>query len=126
MIAPKPSSISKFKFFLENGYEKVDIQWWPNSHENMLPTAKSMKRNLRSFLQRQNKTSNRRCMVPVYDLWVYGRYRAIIYTWVDVSGLAWAVPPDDDDVYLRLQNGKGLHNLVYVSYVKHINPACKS
>jgi hypothetical protein len=29
----------------------------------------------------------------------------------------------DDDVYLRLQHGKGFHNLVYISYVKHINPA---
>jgi hypothetical protein len=26
---------------------------------------------------------------------------------------------DDDDVYLRLQHGKGLHNLVYISYVGH-------
>jgi hypothetical protein len=24
---------------------------------------------------------------------------------------------DDDDVYLRLQHGKGFHNLVYISYV---------
>jgi hypothetical protein len=31
--------------------------------------------------------------------------------------------PDDDEVYLRLQHGKGFHNLVYMSYVKHINPA---
>jgi hypothetical protein len=30
---------------------------------------------------------------------------------------------DDDDVYLRLQHGEGFHNLVYMSYVKHINPA---
>jgi hypothetical protein len=30
---------------------------------------------------------------------------------------------DDDDVYLRLQHGKGFHNFVYMSYVKHINPA---
>jgi hypothetical protein len=29
----------------------------------------------------------------------------------------------DDDVYLRLQHGKGFHNLVYKSYVKYINPA---
>jgi hypothetical protein len=30
----------------------------------------------------------------------------------------------DDDVYLRLQHGKGFHGLVYTSYVKHIiNPA---
>jgi hypothetical protein len=34
--------------------------------------------------------------------------------------------PDDDDVYLRLQHGKGFHNLVYMSYVKHINPASKA
>ena len=33
---------------------------------------------------------------------------------------------DDDDVYLRLQNGKGFHNLVYMSYVKHIYPASKA
>jgi hypothetical protein len=25
---------------------------------------------------------------------------------------------DDDDVYLRLQHGKGFHNLVYVSYTQ--------
>jgi hypothetical protein len=33
---------------------------------------------------------------------------------------------DDDDVYLRLQHGKGVHNLVHISYVKHINPASKA
>jgi hypothetical protein len=33
---------------------------------------------------------------------------------------------DDDDVYLRLQHGKASHNLVYMSYIKHINPACKA
>jgi hypothetical protein len=27
----------------------------------------------------------------------------------------------DDDVYLRLQHGKGFHDLVYMSYIKHIN-----
>jgi hypothetical protein len=32
---------------------------------------------------------------------------------------------DDDDVYLRL-NRKGFHNLVYISYVKPINPASKA
>jgi hypothetical protein len=32
---------------------------------------------------------------------------------------------NDDYVYLRLQHGKGFHNLVYVSYVKHINPSNK-
>jgi hypothetical protein len=30
-----------------------------------------------------------------------------------------------DDVYLRLQHGKGFHNLVFMSYVKYINPASK-
>jgi hypothetical protein len=30
---------------------------------------------------------------------------------------------DDDDVYLRLQHGKGFHNLVYMSYVRHIKPS---
>jgi hypothetical protein len=30
---------------------------------------------------------------------------------------------DDDDVYFKLQQRKGFHNLVYMSYVKHINPA---
>jgi hypothetical protein len=30
---------------------------------------------------------------------------------------------DNDNVYLGLQHGKGFHDLVYVSYVKHINPA---
>jgi hypothetical protein len=33
---------------------------------------------------------------------------------------------DDGDVYLRLQHGKGFHNLVYMSYAKHINPASKA
>jgi hypothetical protein len=33
---------------------------------------------------------------------------------------------DDDDDYLRLQHGKAFHNLVYMSYVIHINPACKA
>jgi hypothetical protein len=31
-----------------------------------------------------------------------------------------------DDVHLRLQYGKRFHNLVYMSYVKHIHPACKA
>jgi hypothetical protein len=35
-------------------------------------------------------------------------------------------PDDDDDVYLRLQHGKGFHNLVYLSYVKQMNPASKA
>jgi hypothetical protein len=34
--------------------------------------------------------------------------------------------PIDDDVYLRLQHGKGFHKLVYMSYVKHVNPASKA
>jgi hypothetical protein len=34
-------------------------------------------------------------------------------------------PCDDDDVYFRLQHGKEFHNLVYMSYVKHINPSNK-
>jgi hypothetical protein len=33
---------------------------------------------------------------------------------------------DDDDDYLRLQHGKGFHNLVYMFYVKHTNPASKT
>jgi hypothetical protein len=33
---------------------------------------------------------------------------------------------DDDDFYLRLQHEKGFHNLVYMSYVKHIKPAKKA
>jgi hypothetical protein len=33
---------------------------------------------------------------------------------------------DDDDVYLRSQHGKGFYNLVYMSYVKCINLACKA
>jgi hypothetical protein len=33
---------------------------------------------------------------------------------------------DDDDVYLRLQHGKGFHNLVYMSYVKHKTPDSKA
>jgi hypothetical protein len=33
---------------------------------------------------------------------------------------------DDDDAYLRLQHGKGFHNLAYISYIKHINPASKA
>jgi hypothetical protein len=36
------------------------------------------------------------------------------------------VGDDNDDVYLRLQHGRGFHNLVYMSYVKHINPASKA
>jgi hypothetical protein len=36
------------------------------------------------------------------------------------------VNDDDDDVYLRLRHGKGFHNLVYMSYIKHMNPACKA
>jgi hypothetical protein len=31
--------------------------------------------------------------------------------------------PDDDDVYLRIQHGKGFRNLVHMSCVIHINPA---
>jgi hypothetical protein len=34
-----------------------------------------------------------------------------------------SIPDDDDDDYLRLQQGKRFHNLVYMSYVKHINQA---
>jgi hypothetical protein len=30
------------------------------------------------------------------------------------------------DVYLRLQRGKGFHNLIHMSYVKYINSACKA
>jgi hypothetical protein len=33
---------------------------------------------------------------------------------------------DDDDVYLRLQNVKRFYNLIYISYVKHINSASKA
>jgi hypothetical protein len=33
---------------------------------------------------------------------------------------------DDDDVYLRLQHGEGFRNFVYMSYIKHINAACKA
>jgi hypothetical protein len=33
---------------------------------------------------------------------------------------------DNDDIYLRLQHGEGFHNLVYMSYVKHINAAFKA
>jgi hypothetical protein len=33
---------------------------------------------------------------------------------------------NDDDVYLRFQDGKGFHNLVCMSYVKHINPVSKA
>jgi hypothetical protein len=29
-------------------------------------------------------------------------------------------------VYLRLQHVKGFHNLVYMSYLKHIDPASKT
>jgi uncharacterized membrane protein len=36
------------------------------------------------------------------------------------------VNTDDDDVYLRLQHGKGFHNLAYTSYVKHIIPDSKA
>jgi hypothetical protein len=40
--------------------------------------------------------------------------------------LAFFGSDDDDDVYLRIQHGKRFHNIVYMSYVKHINPACKA
>jgi hypothetical protein len=30
---------------------------------------------------------------------------------------------NDDGLYLRLQRGKEFHNLVYMSHIKHINPA---
>jgi hypothetical protein len=33
---------------------------------------------------------------------------------------------DDDDVYLELRHGKGFHNLVYMSYIKHMNPVSKA
>jgi hypothetical protein len=33
---------------------------------------------------------------------------------------------DDDDDYLRLQHGKGFHNVVYMSYVIHMNPSNKA
>jgi hypothetical protein len=36
------------------------------------------------------------------------------------------VSDDDYDVYLRLQPGKGFHNLVNMSYVKHLNPSNKA
>jgi hypothetical protein len=29
-------------------------------------------------------------------------------------------------MFTRLQHGKGFHNLVYMSYVEHINPAPKA
>jgi hypothetical protein len=35
-------------------------------------------------------------------------------------------PFNDDDVYLRLQHGKEFYNLVYMFYVKHINPSNKA
>jgi hypothetical protein len=35
-------------------------------------------------------------------------------------------PDVDDDVYLSLKHGKGFYNLVYMSYVKQINPAFKA
>jgi hypothetical protein len=33
---------------------------------------------------------------------------------------------DADDVYFTLKRGKGFHNLVYMSYVKHINQDSKA
>jgi hypothetical protein len=33
---------------------------------------------------------------------------------------------DNDNGYFILQHAKGFHNLVYMSYVKHINPASKA
>jgi len=45
---------------------------------------------------------------------------------VSPHGNIWVEEDDNDDVYLRLQNGKGFHNLVYISYVKYINPASKA
>jgi hypothetical protein len=33
---------------------------------------------------------------------------------------------DNDDVNLKLKNSKGFYNLLYMIYVKHINPASKA
>jgi hypothetical protein len=33
---------------------------------------------------------------------------------------------NDNDVYLRLQQEKEFHDLVYMFYIKHINPASKA
>jgi hypothetical protein len=59
-------------------------------------------------------------------------YRYINNTWVvNIRLLVVNVgfPPyddDDDDVNSKLQQGKGFHNLVYMSYVKHINSSNKA
>jgi hypothetical protein len=45
---------------------------------------------------------------------------------VALARVTFLIVYDDDDVYLRLQHGKGFHNLVYMSYIKHINPASKA
>jgi hypothetical protein len=37
----------------------------------------------------------------------------------NVTANALIYPVYDDDVYLRLQHGKGFHDLVYMSYVTH-------
>ncbi len=51
-------------------------------------------------------------------------YETMEFIWMNATG-----DDDDDDddvVYLRLQHGKGFHNLVYVSHVKLLNPASKA
>jgi hypothetical protein len=48
-------------------------------------------------------------------------YTQIIYVYIHLHD----DDDDDDDFYLRLQYGKRFHNLVYMSYVKHVNPASR-
>jgi hypothetical protein len=63
-------------------------------------------------------------------IYTYIHIHIYIYIPIDIKNL-FTLPcipfrtpdDDDDDVYLRLQHGIGFHNLVYMSYVKHINPA---
>jgi GTPase SAR1 family protein len=75
------------------------------------------------------------CLILVYDITSKSSFLALETYWENYLAYAQPFEPDefpvllvgdddnDDDAYLRLQYGKGFHNLVYMSYVKHINPA---
>jgi hypothetical protein len=60
-------------------------------------------------------------------IYIYAQiYIYICHLWGGESSCGEIAGYDDDnngDVYLRLQHGKGFHNLVCMSYVKHIKPS---
>jgi hypothetical protein len=60
-------------------------------------------------------------------MYTYTQINIYIYTHSSVSiSTSNRINDDDDDVYLKLQHGKKFHNLIYTSYIKYINPACKA